>query len=87
MKAENRGQLVRGIIAVSYWRTGSLSNSFKTFEEMDACNNIVAVTPWFRHDDLERCEQALEMLKKCYWNMPGIDGSMMISYGYRDYRK
>ena len=87
MRAEDRGQLVRGKVVVSYWRMGSLSSDFKTFAEMDEAYNIVAVTPWFRHDDLESCNRALEMLKNCYWNMPGTDGSMMISFEYKDYKK
>lgn len=87
MKAEDRGQLVRGRIAVSYFRAGYLSANHKTFEEMDEAHNIVAFTPWFRHDDLERCEIALEMLRRCYSKMPGTDGSMMIGFEYKDYKR
>lgn len=88
MKAENRGQLVRGKIAVGYWRATLIGSDYKTFEEMDSRNNIVAVTPWFRHDDdLTKCDKALEMLVKCYRDMPNVDGSMLISYEYRDYSK
>jgi hypothetical protein len=88
MKAENRGQLVRGVVGVSYWRAGFLSTSYKTYAEADDRHNIVAYTPWFRHDDdLSKCEQALRRLVNAYDGMPGTDGCISYGYEYKDYRK
>ena len=85
MKAEDRGQLVRGKIAVGYWRAGCIDITVSSFEEADKRNNVVAVTPWYRHDELEKCDKALNMLVRCYSNMPGTE---TMSYGseYKDYR-
>ena len=86
MKAEDRGQLVRGKIAVGYWRTGCINMTANSFEEADKHNNVVAVTPWYRHDELEKCDTALKMLARCYSDMPGTEG-MCIGYEYKDYKK
>jgi hypothetical protein len=88
MKAEDRGQLVRGVVGVSYWRAGVVSTSYKTYAEADSHHNIVAYTPWFRHDDdLRKCDYALRRLLNAYAGMPGTDGAISYSYEYKDYGK
>lgn len=86
MKAEDRGQLVRGKVVAGYWRAGCIDSTVKTLEEADKRNNALAVTPWYRHDDLERCDAALKLLVKCYSDMPGTE-CITYGYEYREYGK
>lgn len=77
MKAENRGQRVRGQIVIANGSVGCVS------EDNPAC--IVAYTHWYRHDDdLNRLDEEFESLVKCYSRMK-MTASMIIGYQYRDY--
>lgn len=79
MKAENRGQRVRGKIVIGNRTTGCIS--------ADNPDCIVAVTHWYRHDDdLRQLDSELESLRRCYSYMRKTSG-MTISYEYKDYER
>lgn len=79
MKAENRGQRVRGYIVVGNRNTGLIS------KDNPAC--IVAYTHWYRHDDdLRELEKDLERLRAVYSSFKQTS-SMSISYEYKDYER
>lgn len=82
MRAEDRGQMVRGKIAVAFNRSGSIS-----FDREDAekRGNVIAYTPWHRHDDLKAVEKEISSLSRMYGSFDGCDG-MMFDYEYKDYK-
>lgn len=85
MKAENRHQLVRGVVIYSQWRAGCISmERAKDDETLD----VTAVyTPWHRHDDdLGIVDDELERLARLVLSFKGVE-SASLSYEYRDYRK
>ena len=77
MKAENRGQRVRGVVVVGNCSTGCISS--------DNPDCITAYTHWYRHDDdLTVLDSELNRLWKCYSDMRKTSG-VSISYEYKDY--
>lgn len=77
MKAENRGQRVRGYIVVGTRSTGCISK--------DNPDCIVAYTHWYRHDDdLRELEKELGRLRAVYSSFKRTS-CMSISYEYKDY--
>ena len=83
MKAENKKQLVRGVVAA-----GSRSTSCVTAdpEEAEKRGGCVAKTFWYRHDELNEVDNALEVLRKAYSQMSGCSG-LSYYYEYKDYEK
>lgn len=84
MRAENRGQMVRGVAAISFNRSGSIC-----FDKEDAekRGNVIAYTPWHRHDeDLEVVEKELSKITRVYASFDNCDG-MMFRFEYKDYEK
>lgn len=79
MKAENKGQRVRGCVLAGNRRTGIMSK-----------NNTecaVAYTHWYRHDDnLENLERELKRLSDLYMSFNKTD-SVSISYEYAEYER
>lgn len=79
MKAENRGQRVRGVIVLGDRYTCNISK--------DNPDCIVAYTHWYRHDDnLARLDEEFEALSACYSKMKKTS-AMMMHYEYKDYEK
>lgn len=79
MKAENKGQRVRGCVLAGNRHTGIMSK-----------NNpdcAVAYTHWYRHDgDLERLEKELKQLSNLYMSFSKTD-SVSTSYEYAEYER
>lgn len=79
MKAENRGQRVRGYIVVGNRYTGCISR--------DNPDCIVAYTHWYRHDDdLTELERDLKRLADLYMSFSRTQSASM-SYEYKDYER
>lgn len=79
MKAENRGQRVRGFIVV-----GNRSTSLISKDNPDC---IVAYTHWYRHDDnLRELDDDLNRLQRLYGSF-NKTCSMSIGYEYKDYER
>lgn len=77
MKAENKGQRVRGYVIAGNRHTGILR------KENPDC--AVAYTHWYRHDgDLETLERELKRLSDLYMSFNKTD-SVSIAYEYADY--
>ncbi|MEE0898396.1 MAG: hypothetical protein U0K87_00385 [Ruminococcus sp.] len=81
MKPENRNQMVRGVVAAGTRYSGLVTADPVQAEEHDCC---VARTFWYRHDELDRVERALESLSRTYSKMDVCD-SVMMYYEYKDY--
>lgn len=84
MKPENRGQRIRGVVAVDFHRSGMIS-----FDpvEMEKRGNVIAYTPWHRHDDdLSVVEKQMKALADLYSSFDGYCG-MVCGYEYKDYKK
>lgn len=86
MKTENRNQLIRGKVVAEYGNAGIADFNVETLDDADKTKNTLAVTPWYRHDELTECEQALKRLVNCYAGMAHIDG-VVYAYEYKDYRR
>lgn len=84
MKAEDRGQLVRGVVGIgNHYHSGVTTNPAQA-EEMGC---LIAYTHWFRHDDdLSVLDRELESLVNCYGRMKQTS-SMMYYYEYKDYKR
>lgn len=84
MKAENRGQLVRGGVAIGDRYSGCVSSDPKQAEQF---GTLLAYTHWYRHDDdLTELDRDLQKLVNVYRDM-NKTGSMMYYYEYKDYKK
>ena len=83
MKAENKKQLVRGVVAAGSRSTSCVTADPEQAEKHGCC---VAKTFWYRHDELNKVESALEALRKAYSQMSGCSG-MSYYYEYKDYEK
>lgn len=86
MKPENRNQLIRGKVVAKYGNAGIVDFSVETLDDADRTKNTIAVTPWYRHDELTECEQALKRLADCYAGMAHIDG-VIYAYEYKNYKR
>ena len=82
MKPENRHQLVRGVVAAGKRTCSCLITSDPV--EVEKHGGCVARTFWYRHDELDKVERALEELRLAYSRMPGCS-EMMYGYEYKDY--
>ena len=79
MKAENKGQRVRGCVLAGNRRTGIMSKN--------NTDCAVAYTHWYRHDDdLELLERELKRLSDLYMSFGKTD-SVAISYEYAEYER
>lgn len=79
MKAENRGQRVRGVLVVADRYTSLVSASNP--------DCVVAYTHWYRHDDdLSQLDLEFDRLRQCYSEMKK-SASMSMHYEYQDYGK
>lgn len=77
MKAENKGQRVRGCVVAGGSHTGIMSKGNP--------DCAVAYTHWYRHDDdLTLLERELKRLSDLYMSFSKTD-SVAISYEYADY--
>ena len=83
MKPENRNQMVRGVVVAGTINSSLFTTDPIKAEQHDCC---VARTFWYRHDELDEVEHALEALCQAYSNMYRYS-SMMMSYEYRDYKR
>lgn len=82
MKAENRGQRVRGVVAIGNRSTGCLCLDEEGAKEH---GTLLAYTHWYRHDDnLEQLERDLRSLVDCYSQMKQT-GAISYTYEYKDY--
>ena len=82
MKAENRNQMVRGVVAVGNRNSVVLSTNPA---DAEAHGFIIAYTHWYRHDDdLETLDKELKSLCESYASMRKTD-SIMYGYEYKDY--
>lgn len=73
MKPENRNQLVRGVVTAG--------------NHYSSQRDVVAYTYWYRHDDdLNRLENELDSLCRCYMNMSKTN-HISFGYEYKDYVK
>lgn len=79
MKAENRGQRVRGCVVVGNGSAGCISK--------DNPDCIVSYTHWFRHDDdLTELESDLKKLTDLYMSFKKTS-SATVFYEYEEYER
>lgn len=84
MKAENKGKLVRGVVAA-----GNIYGGCVVFDPIEATKHrcIVAYTHWYRHDDdLSVLDRELESLSRLYSNMSKTS-IVAYTYEYKDYER
>ena len=79
MRAENRGQRVRGVLVAA--------DRYTSLVSVDNPDCVVAYTHWYRHDDdLTQLDSDLERLQRCYSGM-NTTSSIALHYEYKDYGK
>lgn len=77
-------KMVRGVVAIGYGRSGLICFNQ---EEMEKRGNVVAYTPWHRHDEsITVVEKEMRMLADVYTAFTGCYGAAY-QLEYRDYLK
>lgn len=81
----NEVGLVRGYVIYSQWRYGVISLDLA---KDDNCKEVgIAYTLWHRHDENpEIVEKELEMIRKVYAQMHGVD-CMALGFEYKPYER